>query len=245
MSRYTATSDVGRANRLAAQDAVEVSPATAAVLEAAIGWAIASDGAFDPCMGRAVELWDVEHRSAPPAEAAVRRLAARRLYRALDLAPGPRPRVRLTDRDAAIDLGGIAKGYGVDRAVDALRRHGITRGFVNVGGDLHAIGPPRTAIRGAWGSALPAPGWPDGDDRVADAAIATSGDYERFFDYAAVAITICSIRRPRRRGVGDAQRDGRAASCLAPMRRHGRSGATGRSRATAALGGAGPVGGEG
>lgn len=184
MSRFTATSDVGRANRLAVRDAVEVSPATATVLEAAIDWAIASDGAFDPCMGRAVELWDVEHRSAPPADAAVRRLAARRLYRALDLSPGPRPRIRLTDRDAAIDLGGIAKGYGVDRAVDALRRHGITRGIVNVGGDLHAIG--RSADGDPWRVGIRSPSDPDGltgTIEIADAAIATSGDYERFFDH--------------------------------------------------------------
>jgi thiamine biosynthesis lipoprotein len=184
MSRYRATSDVGRANRAATRDAVEVSPATARVLEAAIGWAIASDGAFDPCIGRAVELWDVEHRSAPPPDAAVRRLAARRLYRALDLAPGPRPRVRLGDRDAAIDLGGIAKGYGVDRAADALRRRGIERAIVNVGGDLYAIG--RSLEGDPWRVGIRSPSDPDGlagTIEVADAAIATSGDYERFFEH--------------------------------------------------------------
>jgi thiamine biosynthesis lipoprotein len=184
MSRYTATSDVGRANRLAAQDAVEVSPATARVLEAAIAWAIASDGAFDPCIGRAVELWDVEHRTTPPAAADVRRLAGRRLYRALDIDGGARPRVRLTHRDAAIDLGGIATGYGVDRAVDALRRQGITRGIVNVGGDLYAIG--RSLEGDPWRVGIRSPDDPHGltgTIEIADAAVATSGDYERFFEY--------------------------------------------------------------
>jgi thiamine biosynthesis lipoprotein len=184
MSRYSPTSDVGRANRLAARDAVDVSPATVAVLEAAIAWAIASDGVFDPCIGRAVELWDVEHRTAPPPTGDVRRLAGRRLYRALDLDGGTRPRVRLTDRDAAIDLGGIAKGYAVDRAADALRHRGIARGIVNVGGDLYAIGrsedgdPWRVGIRSAAD-----PGTLTGTLDVADAAVATSGDYERFFEY--------------------------------------------------------------
>jgi thiamine biosynthesis lipoprotein len=184
MSRYTATSDVGRANRLAAQDAVEVSPATARVLEAAIAWAIASDGAFDPCIGRAVELWDVEHRTTPPAAADVRRLAGRRRYRALDIDGGARPRVRLTHRDAAIDLGGIATGYGVDRAVDALRRQGITRGIVNVGGDLYAIG--RSLEGDPWRVGIRSPDDPHGltgTIEIADAAVATSGDYERFFEY--------------------------------------------------------------
>ena len=47
-----------------------------------------------------------------------------------------------------IDLGGIAKGYAVDRAVDVLRRHGITQGCVNAGGDLRTLGegPHRVAI---------------------------------------------------------------------------------------------------
>ncbi len=184
MSRYSPTSDVGRANRLAVRDGVAVSPATVAVLEAAIAWAIASDGAFDPCIGRAVELWDVEHRTAPPSTGDVRRLAGRRLYRALDLDGGTRPRVRLTDRDAAIDLGGIAKGYAVDRAADALRHRGIARGIVNVGGDLYAIG--RSEDGDPWRVGIRSAADPDtltGTLDVADAAVATSGDYERFFEY--------------------------------------------------------------
>lgn len=184
MSRYSPTSDVGRANRVAARDAVDVSPPTVAVLEAAIAWAIASDGAFDPCIGRAVDLWDVAHHTTPPPAGDVRRLAGRRLYRALDVDGGARPRVRLTDRDAAIDLGGIAVGYAVDRAVDALRRRGIARGIVNVGGDIYAIGrsedgdPWRVGIRSPVD-----PGGLVGTLEVADAAVATSGDYERYFEY--------------------------------------------------------------
>ena len=184
MSRYSPTSDVGRANRVAARDAVDVSPPTAAVLEAAVAWAIASDGAFDPCIGRAVELWDVEHRTTPPPAADVRRLAGRHLYRALDLDGGARPRVRLTDREAAIDLGGIAKGYAVDLAADALRRRGVARGIVNVGGDLYAIG--RSEDGDPWRVGVRSPADPGGlmaTLEVADAAVATSGDYERFFEY--------------------------------------------------------------
>jgi thiamine biosynthesis lipoprotein len=92
--------------------------------------------------------------------------------------------VRLTDRDAAIDLGGIAKGYGVDRAADALRHQGIARGIVNVGGDLYAIG--RSEDGDPWRVGIRSPTDPDGlmgTLEVADAAVATSGDYERFFEY--------------------------------------------------------------
>ncbi len=184
MSRFLADSDVGRANQLAGRDAVDVSPATADVLVAALDWAVASDGAFDPCLGRASALWDVGRRTAPPPAAGLRRLAGRRLYRALDVERGPRSRVRLTDPDAAVDLGGIAKGYGVDRAADALRRWGITGGLVNVGGDLYALG--RSADGDPWRVGIRSPADPDalaGTLELEDGAVATSGDYERFFRY--------------------------------------------------------------
>ena len=45
-----------------------------------------------------------------------------------------------------IDLGGIAKGFAVDRAIEALRRHGIAEGLVNAGGDLSAFGPRVQAV---------------------------------------------------------------------------------------------------
>lgn len=183
MTRFVPTSDVGRVNRLAAEEAVAVTPATAAVLAAAVDWGVASDGRFDPCLARITELWDVRHRTAPPPVARIRPFAGRRLYQALDLDLGPQPRVRLTDRDAAIDLGGIAKGYGVDRAVAALRSWGVERGIVNVGGDLYALGTSEDGD--PWQVGIRSSTDPDqlvGTLRVSDAAIATSGDYEQYFD---------------------------------------------------------------
>ncbi len=185
MSRFRATSDVGRANARAGRGPVVIGADTARVLAAALRWAEASDGRFDPCVGRAVELWDVGRRTSPPAGERVERLAARGLYRALDVDTwGSRAVARLTEADAALDLGGIAKGYAVDRAVDALREHGVRQGLVNVGGDLYALGgsedgdPWRVGVRS-----------PDDPTRlvgrvdVEDAGIATSGDYERFFEH--------------------------------------------------------------
>jgi thiamine biosynthesis lipoprotein len=185
MTRFEGRSDVGRANRLAAGDAVAISEQTARVIEAGLRCAEASDGAFDPCLGRAVALWDVTSRTEPPSGASLVRLAGRHLHRALDLGRfRGAPAVRFEDPVIALDLGGIAKGHGVDRAVAALRDHGIERGLVNAGGDLFALGvsedgdpwqvgvrdpadPSRVALR------LP----------LADAAVATSGDYLQYFDY--------------------------------------------------------------
>lgn len=183
MTRFTPTSDIGRANRGAAAAPVAVSAATAEVVAEALRWAEATGGAFDPAIGGAVALWDVAHRNEPPAAGAVGRIAGRRLYRAIEVDPHRgRSYLRYHDEDAMLDLGGIAKGYGVDRAVAALREWGVRHALVNVGGDLYALGSAPDGE--AWRIGVQDP---DDDRRmlatleVADAAVATSGTYQQFF----------------------------------------------------------------
>ncbi len=185
MTRFSQTSDIGRANRLATTNGVRVSPATAAVLRDALEWAVSSEGAFDPCLGKAVRLWDVGQRSTPPGAHRFRRLAGRRLYRSLDLDTGSgQATVRFTDPDVELDLGGIAKGYGVDRAVQTLRAWGINHGLVNVGGDLYALGESQDGDPWKVGIRSPRdPGRLSGSVEVRDAAVATSGDYLQYFRY--------------------------------------------------------------
>lgn len=176
-------SEVGRANLRAGLKPVPVGDETARVLEEALRWARGTHGAFDPCLGRAVSLWDVGRRSEPPTDGERARWAGRDLWRALEMGRHQgRTVVRFLDPDVSLDLGGIAKGYGVDRAAEVLRAWGIRDGLVNVGGDLYALGtsedgdPWRVGVR-------------DPEDpsrlaatlRVEDEAVATSGDYEHFF----------------------------------------------------------------
>jgi thiamine biosynthesis lipoprotein len=186
MTRFSDASEVGRANLRAAEEPVVLSSETALVLEEALRWAEASDGAFDPCLGRAIALWDVGVRSEPPPADLVRELAGRRLYRSLELGSlAGEPAVAFGDRDAAIDLGGIAKGYGVDRAVEALRSYGIYNGLVNVGGDLFALGVSEDGD--PWKVGIRDPDDPDGlvgTVEVSDRAVATSGDYIQYFQHA-------------------------------------------------------------
>jgi FAD:protein FMN transferase len=180
MSRFRADSDIGRANRAPPGTLVSVAPETRTVLLAALHWAERSGGAFDPCLARAVALWDVTQRSVPPPADELQRLAGRQLYRGLDLDDAG---VVRRDADVALDLGAIAKGYGVDRAVAALRDWGITRGLVNAGGDIYALGD---GPDGPWHIGIRAPGDPTalaGTLRVSDAAVATSGDYAQYFEH--------------------------------------------------------------
>lgn len=185
MTRFRADSDVGRANLRAPAGPVAVSAETALVVQAALEWAQASDGAFDPALARLVELWDVTRRHAPPSAAQVRRLAGRRLFRGVDVdTHRGQPVLAFADADAALDLGGIACGFGVDRAVTMLRAWGITNGFINVGGDIYALGHAQDGD--AWRVGVRSPSDPSAmlhTVKLSDAAVATSGDYEQHFDF--------------------------------------------------------------
>ena len=183
MTRFRGDSDIGRANAGASRDGVIIRPETAQVIETALRWSSASDGRFDPAIGAASELWDVTNRHEPPPADAVRQLAGRSFWRHVDLERrAGRGVVRYGERDLHLDLGGIGKGYSLDRAVNVLRDRGIHHAIVNLGGDLYALG--ESPEGGAWRVGIKSP-----DDQrsmvrtleVSDRAVATSGDYERFF----------------------------------------------------------------
>ncbi len=185
MSHFTADSDVGRANLHAASGPVAVTAATATVLEESLRWAELSDGRFDPCLGKATALWSVGERRTPPSVSETSRFAGERLYRQLDVDRWQGKHVVRYRSDAvAIDLGGIAKGYGVDRAVRALRERGVQNALVNAGGDLYAIG--RSEDGDPWEVGVRDPRDPNrlaATLPVSDRALATSGDYFRYFDH--------------------------------------------------------------
>jgi thiamine biosynthesis lipoprotein len=185
MSRFRSDSDIGRANALASRDGVRVRTETAEVIESALRWASRSDGRFDPALGAASELWDVTNRHEPPPRDAVQRLAGRGFWRHVDVDRlAGESLVRFGESDLRLDLGGIGKGYALDRCVRVLRELGIRQAIVNLGGDLYAMG--ESPEGGPWRVGIRSP-----DDlasvartlEVSDRAVATSGDYERFFRF--------------------------------------------------------------
>lgn len=191
MTRFRDDSDVGRVNSSAPGTAVTVSSETFRVVEEGIRWARLSDGAFDPALGRAAALWDPGRRTAPPEGAEVRRLAGGGLWRAVEVERGrSTPTIRLHDPRASLDLGGIAKGFGVDAAVRALEDYGVFRALVNAGGDLRAAGVAEDGEPWEVGVRDPEAPWAPGEPirvvailRVTDRAVATSGDYQQAFDH--------------------------------------------------------------
>lgn len=185
LTRFRPDSDVGRANLAPTGSAVPIDERTAEALREAACWAELTGGAFDPCLARVILLWDVGARREPPNAASVRRFAGRELYRHLELEGHDGSwAVRLHHPDAGIDLGGIGKGIGVDRAVARLRELGWDDALVNVGGDLFALG--RSEDGDAWKIGVRSPIDPSRlatTLEVSDQAVATSGDYVQYFEH--------------------------------------------------------------
>lgn len=196
MSNWTTTSEVARLNREAGQRTVRVEPEVARVLEAALEIGAASGGAFDITVEPLVRAWGfLAGRPAVPDSATAAAAFARVGMRHLKLDAAART-LRFARADARIDLGGIAKGYGADRAAAALATHGVTDALVDLSGNMVALGHPPDAP--AWRIGLRDP-----RDRMpcfarlplSDGAIATSGKYEQFV--AAGGRTFGHILDPR------------------------------------------------
>jgi len=111
LSRFDPGSDIARFNRLPAGEAIDIGEHAAHVLDAAQRLRDTSGGLFDPTLGTGPHGW---------------RCDGRRLHK--------------LDPATCLDLGGIAKGYAVDRAIEALREHGCAAAWVNAGGDLRVFG---------------------------------------------------------------------------------------------------------
>jgi thiamine biosynthesis lipoprotein len=140
MSFHEADSDVSRLNRGAALRAVRVHEWTYQVLEAARDLHRRSGGMFDISVAPALQRLGLLPRvpgllSAPSSGGA---------HNGIQLLA--ENRVRFADPSVKIDLGGIAKGFAVDRAVEALLGQGIAEGLVNAGGDLRVFGPRSHAV---------------------------------------------------------------------------------------------------
>lgn len=160
LSFHEPSSDLSRLNRLAARRAVRVDVVTWIVLRHARALARVSKGRFDPSIAPILQRWGllpgVPHCRPETNWSAIRLLPGRKVR---FLAP------------LTLDLGGIAKGYAVDRAVAVLRRAGVPAGLVNAGGDLRAFGA-KTAPVHARHPTKPGLFFPLGELR--DGALATS-----------------------------------------------------------------------
>ncbi len=177
MSTYQAGSEISFINNNAAVAPVEISAEMAFLLRESLRFSELTGGAFDMTYASVGHAYDFRARQKPDDRAIAQGLAAID-YRHVELADG---KIGFRHGGVRIDLGGIAKGYAVDRAAEALRACGISDALVSAGGDSRILGNRRGR---AWMIGIRHPRDPDGIALrlpLANSAISTSGDYERYF----------------------------------------------------------------
>jgi len=190
VERLTATEGEGelaRLNREAQGRPVKVSDELFALLERARRYKELTAGKFDISLGRLVDLWGFGEGAtkAPSQVPSAGEIA--RLLKGREIVLDKAKRMVQLGPNAELDLGGIAKGYAVDRAIQVLKDYGVKAALVNAGGDIRIYGmrPGRFFSRRPFRIAIQ---HPRDEAKIlgivklsGDRAIATSGDYERYF----------------------------------------------------------------
>lgn len=182
-SRYLPDSEISRINREAARHPVTVSDEMMTVLSRAEEISRLTDGAFDITIGPIMEIWGFfpERKGRVPSDEEIEEALSRLGWRAVEL-DRDRRTVRFSDPGVEIDLGGLAKGYIVDRLVSLLVEEGIESALVNAGGDIYCLGSSPGGRYWRIGMEHPR------NDKemvtvlnLKDRAVATSGDYRNYF----------------------------------------------------------------
>ncbi len=186
MSPRLAESDVSRINARAVVEPVRVSADTLAVIALSQEVSRLTGGAFDASFASLGRLWDFSKEPfSPPEKSEVLRLLPLVNYKNI-LLDNKRLTVRFVRKGMRIGLGGVAKGYAVGKAIEAMKRLGIENAIVEAGGDLHVIG---SKFGNPWRVGLMHPREKSIILTLAlqgGESIVTSGDYERFAMYKGI-----------------------------------------------------------
>ena len=184
MSHYKPESQLSQINARAAQEPVQVDAELFDLIKLSTHYSVITEGAFDITYASVGHLYDYPHH-VKPTEAQIKAALPGVNWRNMLLDPVHHT-VRFEHAGMRIDLGGIGKGYAVDRGIAILQARGFQHALVTAGGDSRIIGdrmgrPWVIGIRN-----------PDDKDQVVtripivNSAMSTSGDYERYFDEGGV-----------------------------------------------------------
>ena len=210
-SRYRPDSELSRINASAGSgDTIACDAETHWLLDAADALHQQSDGLFDITSGVLRRAWDFQRHIRPTTAQLATLLPLIGWHRVERSAAG----VRLPIAGMELDWGGLAKEYAADRAAQVLREQGLYRGYVNLGGDIAVIGPQANGTPWRIGIRHPRePGRLIASIPMAQGGLATSGDYERFFDDPQ-GQRHCHILNPR---TGQSCRYWQSVSVVAPL----------------------------
>ena len=181
MGHYREESALRRLQARASEVEVRASDALLAVLARAQHFAIVTGGAFDCTVGALTGLWGFPDAVAPPAAMQIDSVLALVGHKGLEVAESS---FRITRPGLQLDLGAAAKGYAVDQMVAAMEEVGVMAGLIEAGGDIRYWGAKPDGS--PWLFGVQHPRDPERYIEVEDlglVAIATSGDYEQYFEW--------------------------------------------------------------
>lgn len=185
MSRYKPASDLSGINREAARRPVLVEPGLFKLIQDSFRYSQKTDGAFDMTAGPLMKAWGFfRGEGRLPGVAELRAVMKSVGYRHVHLDEGART-IRFDAPGVELDLGGIGKGYAVDRAVGVLLDNGIQTALISSGtSSIFALGSP-PGQRG-WRISVRDPAQPDRSAailRLENISLSVSGNYEKFFSF--------------------------------------------------------------
>ncbi|MFB0551967.1 MAG: FAD:protein FMN transferase [Phycisphaerae bacterium] len=187
MSDYKSDSEISELNRDGFKTAVHLSKSTYEVLQRSIEFSKLTDGAFDVTVGPLVDLFRAaKDNQILPGEDDIFQAKSKVGFEKLKLDDQNRT-VQFAVEGMRLDLGGIAKGYAVDKAVEAMQTSGAIGGMVDIGGDIRCFGAPPKG-KEHWLIGVQNPDLNEDIPeqnlilklKLADGASATSGDYQQF-----------------------------------------------------------------
>jgi thiamine biosynthesis lipoprotein len=184
MSHYKKDSPLSEINREAAKGPVRVEPELFDFISECIKYSHESDGAFDITVGPLMKAWGFfRDEGRLPSDPELAKARGSTGYRHIILNEKERT-IRFDRAGVELDLGGIAKGYAVDRAVAILKSRGIERALVNAGGStIYGLGSPPDSS--GWEIEIQDPidhSKPAAKISLNNRALSVSGSYEKFFE---------------------------------------------------------------
>lgn len=192
LNNFEPDSEISTVSKFAGIKPVHVSLETLDLMQKTIGISKMTNGAFDPTVAPVYKLWKFSGRPANPSmptKDAIGNALKLVDYRKIKIESAA-SEIYLEEKGMEIDLGGIAKGYAADKAIEAIKAKGIKSALVAIAGDIRGYG--LNVSGNAWkvGIQNPRPENPNSEKPwedifatlgLKDSAISTAGDYQRFF----------------------------------------------------------------
>jgi len=189
MSNYKNDSELSKVNKKAAKSPVPCNAELLDVIEQSQYYSELSGGAFDITISPIVALWGFfREKGHVPPDKEIEKLLPAVSYKNIVINKSNDTKkpatIFLKNTQTQIDLGAIGKGYAVDKALENIKKCGIDNGCINLGGNIYVLGTPPG--KNAWKIGVQHPRNVNeilGYLELKNEATATSGDYERFFEF--------------------------------------------------------------